>query len=165
MILSSCQLDDIFALVAQVKVYPHHVDGVASVKFKAPDAAAKCVSLMSGRFFGGRQVAADLWDGIAKYGLLAAHTMHLPVLMSKQAVIDACSKWCLPICLTLLVSDQQPDLADICCVGMAASPRRQRRSRLQGWRPSQLACNKTQKMQPDPASSALPTYDPQLPNA
>lgn len=49
-----------------MKIYPHHPDGVATIKFKAPDAAAKCVGLMEGRFFGGRQVEANLWDGITK---------------------------------------------------------------------------------------------------
>ena len=53
---------------AQVKVFSLHPDGIISVKFKAPDAAMQCIKTMAGRFFGGRQVEAHLWDGTTKYG-------------------------------------------------------------------------------------------------
>ena len=37
------------------------------VKFVAEDAANKCVDLMNGRYFGGQQVLAHMWDGITNY--------------------------------------------------------------------------------------------------
>ena len=36
---------------------------MVQVIFKSPQAAAKCVSLMDGRWFAGSQLEADLWDG------------------------------------------------------------------------------------------------------
>ena len=56
----------------QVRVFPAHPEGVVSVKFKLPDPAAECVRLMHGRFFGGRQLHAALWDGVTNYGVVKA---------------------------------------------------------------------------------------------
>lgn len=50
-------------------MYQFHPEGVVSVKFKEEDAAQGCIKLMEGRFFGGRQVAAHLWDGITNYNV------------------------------------------------------------------------------------------------
>ena len=52
----------------QVKVFSLHPEGIISVKFKTPDAAMQSIKTMAGRFFGGRQVEAHLWDGVTKYG-------------------------------------------------------------------------------------------------
>ncbi len=41
--------------------------GVVSVKFKGEEAAKACVEKMNGRFFGGRQIVAGLWDGFTNY--------------------------------------------------------------------------------------------------
>ena len=46
--------------VVKVNAYPRHPDGVVSVQFKHPEAAAKCVSIMEGRWFGGRQLECCL---------------------------------------------------------------------------------------------------------
>lgn len=51
----------------QVKVYQHSPDGIVTVKFRAPEAAQSCIRLMAGRFFGGRRLAAALWDGVTVF--------------------------------------------------------------------------------------------------
>ena len=51
----------------QVKVYHHSPEGVVTVKFRSPEAAQSCIRLMAGRFFGGRRLEAEPWDGIATW--------------------------------------------------------------------------------------------------
>lgn len=51
----------------QVKIYSHSPEGVVTVKFRSADAAAQCLALMAGRFFGGRRLVAELWDGVATW--------------------------------------------------------------------------------------------------
>ena len=53
----------------QVKLYYNHPDGIASVKYATADAAQECIKVMDGRFFGGRQVKAHLWDGFSNYNM------------------------------------------------------------------------------------------------
>ncbi|UPR04882.1 splicing factor U2AF-associated protein [Chloropicon primus] len=53
--------------VKKVKIYRYNPQGVVSVCFKLPQAAAKCVSIMHGRWFGGKQIEADLFDGHTNY--------------------------------------------------------------------------------------------------
>lgn len=51
----------------QVRVFHTHPSGVVMIRFKTDDAAGKCLDIMQGRFFGGRQVKAHMWDGITSY--------------------------------------------------------------------------------------------------
>lgn len=51
----------------QVKLYHTHPDGIVSLKYSTADAAQQCIKVMDGRFFGGRQVKAHLWDGFSNY--------------------------------------------------------------------------------------------------
>lgn len=44
-----------------------HPDGVASVAFKEPEQADACILSFNGRWFGGRQLTAELWDGTTDY--------------------------------------------------------------------------------------------------
>ena len=53
--------------MVQVRIFAGHPKGVVSVKFKKEDAAKACIEKMNGRFFGGRQVVASLWDGFTNY--------------------------------------------------------------------------------------------------
>lgn len=59
-------------LCPQIRVYQFHPEGVVSIKFKKDDAAQECLKLMNGRFFGGRQLTAERWDGIANYNVRKA---------------------------------------------------------------------------------------------
>lgn len=53
--------------VKRVDVYDCHPEGVAAVVFHEFDSADQCVQLMNGRFFAGRRLTAELWDGKTRY--------------------------------------------------------------------------------------------------
>ncbi|KAI0505563.1 hypothetical protein F5B22DRAFT_519962 [Xylaria bambusicola] len=53
--------------VTNVILYDLEEDGIASVKFKTPEAAAACVDLMDGRAFDGRTVRATIASAKEKY--------------------------------------------------------------------------------------------------
>lgn len=50
-----------------VFVLQRHPDGVASVAFKEPEQADACIESFNGRWFGGRQLSVQLWDGTTDY--------------------------------------------------------------------------------------------------
>ena len=51
----------------QVRVFHMNPQGIVMVKFKTDDAAAKCLEVMEGRYFGCKKVSAHMWDGITNY--------------------------------------------------------------------------------------------------
>ncbi|KAG9320238.1 hypothetical protein KVV02_005859 [Mortierella alpina] len=53
--------------VTNVIIYDHHPEGVVSVRFKDKESAELCVKFMSGRFFAGQRVVAEIYDGHTKY--------------------------------------------------------------------------------------------------
>lgn len=53
-----------------VFVLQRHPDGVASVAFKEPEEADACIQSFNGRWFGGRQLSAQLWDGKTDYQVI-----------------------------------------------------------------------------------------------
>ncbi|GJP50841.1 hypothetical protein CLOM_g9998 [Closterium sp. NIES-68] len=57
-------------VVERVKVYPNHPDGVVTVRFKDKAAAFKCIEVMNGRWFGGRQISAIEDKGLVNWGLV-----------------------------------------------------------------------------------------------
>ena len=44
-------------------IFERHEEGPIAIKFKEAAHAEQCNSLMHGRWFGGRQLACDFWDG------------------------------------------------------------------------------------------------------
>ncbi|XP_068601123.1 17S U2 SnRNP complex component HTATSF1-like [Brachionichthys hirsutus] len=56
-----------FGDVKKVILFDRHPDGVASVSFKEPEQADACILSFNGRWFGGRQLSAQLWDGTTDY--------------------------------------------------------------------------------------------------
>lgn len=54
-------------VVKKVDVYDNNPEGVAVIHFSDFEAADKCVSLMNGRFFAGRKLTAEPWDGKTRY--------------------------------------------------------------------------------------------------
>ncbi|KAI1811791.1 hypothetical protein GGS20DRAFT_561373 [Poronia punctata] len=54
-------------VVTNVVLYDLEEEGIASVKFKTPEAADACVNLMDGRAFDGRTVRATIASGREKY--------------------------------------------------------------------------------------------------
>ncbi|KAJ1969061.1 hypothetical protein IWQ62_000859, partial [Dispira parvispora] len=55
-------------VATNVKLFDTSPDGVVSVKFSEKASATACVELMNGRWFGGRRVSAELYDGRSRYG-------------------------------------------------------------------------------------------------
>ncbi|XP_067289603.1 HIV Tat-specific factor 1 [Pseudorasbora parva] len=56
-----------FGQVKKVIIFDRHPDGVASVAFKEPDEADMCQAALNGRWFGGRKLSAQPWDGVTDY--------------------------------------------------------------------------------------------------
>ncbi|XP_050977823.1 HIV Tat-specific factor 1 [Labeo rohita] len=56
-----------FGQVKKVIIFDRHPDGVASVAFKEPEEADMCQTALNGRWFGGRKLSAQLWDGVTDY--------------------------------------------------------------------------------------------------
>lgn len=52
----------------KVWVYPYHPDGVIMIRFTDELAAGGCINEMQGRWYNGRQIQAELWDGVTKFG-------------------------------------------------------------------------------------------------
>eukprot|EP00117_Sycon_ciliatum_P050148 scpid64643/ scgid35438/ HIV Tat-specific factor 1 homolog len=53
--------------VHKVIVYDRHPEGVLSVAFKEFEGAEECVKVMNGRWYAGRQLKAELYDGVTSY--------------------------------------------------------------------------------------------------
>jgi HIV Tat-specific factor 1 len=45
----------------------YNPEGVVAVKFKDPIAANRCIQVMNGRWFGGRSITAEYYDGVTNY--------------------------------------------------------------------------------------------------
>lgn len=53
--------------VRRVVVHDRHPDGVVQITMSTAEGAQAVINLFNGRFFGGRQIVAHLWDGVTKY--------------------------------------------------------------------------------------------------
>lgn len=53
--------------VRKVIIYDRHPEGVVQVNMKDPEEADAVVQLLNGRWFGKRQLTAEIWDGKTKY--------------------------------------------------------------------------------------------------
>ena len=53
--------------VDKVRVFHTNPEGVIVVKYKEAKHATACVDTMNGRWFGGRQISAEKWDGITDF--------------------------------------------------------------------------------------------------
>ncbi|NXM95837.1 HTSF1 factor, partial [Sylvia borin] len=56
-----------FGQVKKVLIFDRHPDGIASVSFKEATEADLCKLTLNGRWFGGRQLSAETWDGVTDY--------------------------------------------------------------------------------------------------
>ncbi|XP_073455324.1 17S U2 SnRNP complex component HTATSF1 [Aquarana catesbeiana] len=56
-----------FGQVKKVLIFDRHPDGVASVSFKEAEEGDACTLALNGRWFGGRQLIVDTWDGVTDY--------------------------------------------------------------------------------------------------
>jgi len=53
--------------INKINVFDGNEDGVVAIKFNEASAAEKCISIMNGRFFGGRQIVCRYFDGHPNY--------------------------------------------------------------------------------------------------
>ncbi|XP_055455642.1 HIV Tat-specific factor 1 [Psammomys obesus] len=56
-----------FGQIRKLLLFDRHPDGVASVSFREPEEADCCIQSLDGRWFGGRQITAEAWDGTTDY--------------------------------------------------------------------------------------------------
>ncbi|XP_068107082.1 17S U2 SnRNP complex component HTATSF1 [Hyperolius riggenbachi] len=56
-----------FGQVKKVLIFDRHPDGVASVSFKEAEESDACILALNGRWFGGRQLLVEAWDGVTDY--------------------------------------------------------------------------------------------------
>ncbi|XP_064422632.1 HIV Tat-specific factor 1 isoform X2 [Latimeria chalumnae] len=56
-----------FGQVKKILVFDRHPDGVASVSFKEAEEGDSCKKVLNGRWFGGRQLIVETWDGVTDY--------------------------------------------------------------------------------------------------
>ncbi|XP_057574713.1 HIV Tat-specific factor 1 [Hippopotamus amphibius kiboko] len=56
-----------FGQIRKLLLFDRHPDGVASVSFREPEEADYCIQTLNGRWFGGRQITAQAWDGTTDY--------------------------------------------------------------------------------------------------
>eukprot|EP00873_Tetraselmis_striata_P038104 jgi/Tetstr1/458368/TSEL_044807.t1 len=60
--------------IERLKLFQGNPEGVISIRFKMEEAAAACIQVMNGRYFGGRQVAAHKYDGKTNYNIRVQET-------------------------------------------------------------------------------------------
>ncbi|XP_068757063.1 17S U2 SnRNP complex component HTATSF1-like [Montipora capricornis] len=56
-----------FGEVRKVIVFDRNKEGICSVAFTTFEAADACLPVMNGRWFGGRRISAERWDGVTNY--------------------------------------------------------------------------------------------------
>ncbi|XP_078076323.1 17S U2 SnRNP complex component HTATSF1 [Mustelus asterias] len=78
-----------FGQVKKVLLFDRHTDGVASVAFKEPEQADMCISMLNGRWFGGRQITAETWDGVIDYQIEETVKEREDRLKSWETFLDA----------------------------------------------------------------------------
>ncbi|GAB2277149.1 hypothetical protein Dimus_011856 [Dionaea muscipula] len=75
--------------VDYVKVYESHPNGVVSVRYKDRNDARKCIKMMNGRWFGGKQVNAVEDDGSINHALIRDFEAEGEQLERFSAELDA----------------------------------------------------------------------------
>ncbi|XP_057306508.1 HIV Tat-specific factor 1 homolog [Hydractinia symbiolongicarpus] len=56
-----------FGEIKKVLVFDRNPEGVASILFHEPEFADKCIEAMNGRFYAGRTISAETYDGVTNY--------------------------------------------------------------------------------------------------
>ncbi|XP_017773307.1 PREDICTED: HIV Tat-specific factor 1 [Nicrophorus vespilloides] len=60
--------------VKKVVIFDRHPEGVAQINMTEPENADQCVALLNGRWFGKRQLSAEIWDGKTKFKIAETDT-------------------------------------------------------------------------------------------
>jgi len=53
--------------IEKITVFEKNLDGVIAIRFDSALSAEKCIQLMNGRWFGGKQIECDYFDGVTDY--------------------------------------------------------------------------------------------------
>jgi HIV Tat-specific factor 1 len=53
--------------VKKLTVHDRHPEGIVQINMSTPEEAQAVIDLFNGRFFGGKQIKAHIWDGVTKY--------------------------------------------------------------------------------------------------
>ncbi|KAH9256272.1 hypothetical protein BASA81_005493 [Batrachochytrium salamandrivorans] len=53
--------------IKKITLFKSHPEAVILIRFNESSTALACVELMDGRWFDGRKVSAELWDGVTEY--------------------------------------------------------------------------------------------------
>eukprot|EP00041_Stephanoeca_diplocostata_P040067 m.1638569 g.1638569 ORF g.1638569 m.1638569 type:complete len:403 (+) comp28776_c0_seq1:134-1342(+) len=56
-----------FGVVKKIMIFDRHPEGVVSIKFEDMQSAMRCIDKMHKRFFAGKELHAELWDGHTSY--------------------------------------------------------------------------------------------------
>jgi len=75
--------------IERIKVYENHPLGAILVKFKDRRDGLKCIQLMNGRWFGGRQIQAVEDDGTINHALVRDETEEAERLERFGAELEA----------------------------------------------------------------------------
>ncbi|KAF9438037.1 hypothetical protein BGZ76_010086 [Entomortierella beljakovae] len=76
--------------VTNVIIYDLNPEGVVSVRFKDKESAELCVKLMSGRYFAGQKVIAEIYDGHTRY---EAHKSKEEIEAEEKQRLERYGKW------------------------------------------------------------------------
>jgi len=58
-----------FGEVKKVIIFDRNPAGVASILFHEPEMADECIQALNGRFYGGRTISAETYDGVTKFDI------------------------------------------------------------------------------------------------
>ncbi|XP_049625037.1 HIV Tat-specific factor 1 homolog [Suncus etruscus] len=91
-----------FGQIRKLLLFDRHPDGVASVSFRDPEEADSCIQTLHERWFGGRQITAETWDGTTDYQVEETSREREERLKGWEAFLDS--------------SDSSEDHRDLHCV-------------------------------------------------
>ncbi|XP_036775055.2 HIV Tat-specific factor 1 [Manis pentadactyla] len=78
-----------FGQIRKLLLFDRHPDGVASVSYRDPEEADYCIQTLDGRWFGGRQITAQAWDGTTDYQVEETTREREERLRGWKAFLDA----------------------------------------------------------------------------
>ncbi|KAI5132111.1 Hiv Tat-Specific Factor 1 [Manis pentadactyla] len=78
-----------FGQIRKLLLFDRHPDGVASVSYRDPEEADYCIQTLNGRWFGGRQITAQAWDGTTDYQVEETAREREERLRGWEAFLDA----------------------------------------------------------------------------
>lgn len=56
-----------FGTAEKLNIFSKHPDGIVQIKYASAGAAAEALQAFDGRFFGGRRISAEFWDGVTNF--------------------------------------------------------------------------------------------------